>query len=260
MPTRSCAPHCGRRKGRRDRAHIQPPAHGRAGRLSAAPCDHCRTRHRRAQPHRLAPYWSGGRHAHAYASPGDPQCGIAGAAASRPVRVGETTGKEHAMRGDGLYRRGEVWWMTWRTPDGKRHRASTEKHYHEEAKAVRDRLAGDVASNRPVILPGKVTLHDLKELIVADYKAKRRRSLGRLKGALEPLIEFFGRRPVASISWGDTLKYRQHREAQGRAMATVNYELAALRRMCRLGVKDGKLSMVPVVETPDPKNARSGFF
>ena len=39
------------------------------------------------------------------------------------------------MRGDGLYRRGELWWMSWRTPDGKRHRASTEKQYHEEAKA-----------------------------------------------------------------------------------------------------------------------------
>ncbi len=24
------------------------------------------------------------------------------------------------MRGDGLYRRGEVWWMTYVTPDGKR--------------------------------------------------------------------------------------------------------------------------------------------
>lgn len=150
--------------------------------------------------------------------------------------------------------------MTWRTPDGKRHRASTGKHYHREAKAERDRIAGDVAHGRPVILPGKVTLADLKELIIADYKAKRRRSLGRLEGALEPLLAFFGRRPVASISWGETLKYREHREEQGRAMATVNYELAALRRMCRLGVKDGKLALVPVVETPDPKNARTGFF
>lgn len=88
----------------------------------------------------------------------------------------------------------------------------------------------------------------------------KRRSLRRLLGALKPVLSFFGRRPAASISWGDTLKYREWRTAQGRAMATINQELAALRRMCRLGVKDGKLSAVPVVETPDPKNARTGFF
>jgi len=159
-----------------------------------------------------------------------------------------------------LYRRGEVWWMTYLGPDGKRRRASTGERYHEKAKAVRDRHAGDVAAGRPVAPPGKITLEKLKDLIEADYKTKGNRSLRRLKGALKPILEFFGRRPVASISWGDTLKYRDWRKDQGRAPATINQELAALRRMCRLGVKDGKLSTVPVVETPDPKNARSGFF
>lgn len=164
------------------------------------------------------------------------------------------------MNGDGLYRRGEFWWMTYIGPDGKRRRASTGERYHEKAKAVRTRLAGDVAAGRPVAPPGKVTLEDLRELIEADYKTKGNHSLRRLKGALKPILEFFGRRPVASISWGDTLKYRDWRNGLGRAPATINQELAALRRMCRLGVKDGKLSAVPVVETPDPKNARAGFF
>jgi integrase len=164
------------------------------------------------------------------------------------------------MRGDGLYRRGEVWWMTYVTPDGKRHQASTGQHYHEDAKGVRNRLVGDLASGRPVALPGKTTLAQLGELIVADYKTRKQRSVGRVKGALKPLTAYFGRQRVASISWGDTVKYRQHRQAEGLGIASINYELAILRRMLRLGAKDGKLAAVPLVETPDPKNARSGFF
>jgi integrase len=150
--------------------------------------------------------------------------------------------------------------MTYRTPDGKRHRASTEQHYHDDAKTVRDRLAGDLASGRPVAAPGKTTLTQLGELIIADYKTRKQRSLGRVKGALKPLTAYFGRQPVVSISWGDTVKYRQHREGHGLAMASINYELAVLRRMLRLAVKDGKLATVPIVETPDPQNARAGFF
>ncbi len=163
------------------------------------------------------------------------------------------------MRGDGLYRRGEVWWMSWVTPDGKRHWASTGEHYHEAAKGVRDRLVGDLASGRPVSAPGKTTLEQLGELITADYATRKNRSLPRLKGALKPLKEFFGRQQVSSISWGDAVKYRQHRATEGLAVASINYELAILRRMLRLAVRDGKLMAAPPIDTPDPKNARQGF-
>ncbi len=164
------------------------------------------------------------------------------------------------MRGDGLYRRGGVWWMTWRTPDGKRHRASTEKHYHQEAKAVRDRLAGDVASHRPVTLPGKVTLATLCELIRTDYRVRGRRSGGTLETDLKRLTEYFGHHKAASISWGEAQKYREWAQGQGYAEATIAKRLAALKRMLRLAVKDGKLGAAPLIEIPQPKNARTGFF
>ncbi len=164
------------------------------------------------------------------------------------------------MRGDGLYRRGGVWWMTWRTPDGKRHRASTEKHYHQEAKAVRDRLAGDVASHRPVTPPGKVTLATLCELIRTDYRVRGRRSGGTLETDLKRLTEYFGHHKAASISWGEAQKYREWAQGQGYAEATIAKRLAALKRMLRLAVKDGKLGAAPLIEIPQPKNARTGFF
>jgi len=150
--------------------------------------------------------------------------------------------------------------MTWRTPDGKRHRASTEKHYHQEAKAVRDRLAGDVASHRPVTLPGKVTLATLCELIRTDYRVRGRRSGGTLETDLKRLTEYFGHHKAASISWGEAQKYREWAQGQGYAEATIAKRLAALKRMLRLAVKDGKLGAAPLIEIPQPKNARTGFF
>jgi integrase len=165
------------------------------------------------------------------------------------------------MRGDGLYRRGEVWWMTYVTPDGKRHQRSTGKHYHEEAKVERDRLVGDLASGRPVVVsaPSKTTLEELGTLITADYTTRQHRSLPRMKGALKPLKAYFGKRPAASISWGDAVKYREHRTKAKLSVASINYELAILRRMLRLAVRDGKLMAAPPIDTPDPKNARKGF-
>lgn len=106
--------------------------------------------------------------------------------------------------------------MTYVGPDGKRRRASTGEHYYEKAKAVRDRHAGDVAAGRPVAPPRKVTLHDLKDLIEADYKTKGNRSLRRLKGALKPVLKFFGRRPAASISWGRHAEISRMAKGPGR--------------------------------------------
>src|SRR5882724_12918185 len=106
-------------------------------------------------------------------------------------------------RGDGLYRRGEVWWMTYVTPDGKRHQVSTGKPYHDEAKIERDRIIGELAHGRPVVLPGKLTFADLCELIRADYRAKRRKSLTTLETSLSQLERFFGARRAAAIVSSD---------------------------------------------------------
>ena len=161
---------------------------------------------------------------------------------------------------DGLFRRGETWYASYVTPDGRRARVSTGKRYYSEAKAERNRIVGELAHGRPVVLPRKVTLDQLGELIEADYTMRGQRSLKRVRLALKPLQVHFGKRPVASITWGDTLEYRQQRVGAGLAPASINYELAILRRMLRLGVKDGKLIAVPPIETPNPDNARQGTF
>ncbi len=163
-------------------------------------------------------------------------------------------------RGDGLYRRGEVWWMTWRTPDGKRHRASTREHYHEQAKAVRDRSMGELANGRAVVAPGRLTFEDLCALIRTDYDVQRRRSRRTLERSLACLAEYFKTRKAASITWSDSQTYRTWRRGKGWSDAYVNRHLAALKHALRLAVKDGKLAAVPLFEIVNPHNARQGFF
>jgi len=55
-------------------------------------------------------------------------------------------------------------------------------------------------------------------------------------------------------------EYEAARLEAGAARATVNYELAILRRMFRLGVKARRVRARLEIEVGQPRNARQGFF
>jgi len=56
------------------------------------------------------------------------------------------------------------------------------------------------------------------------------------------------------------LAYQRARKEQGAANATINRELAALKRMFRLGEKAGKIARRPYIDMLQEANARKGFF
>lgn len=164
-------------------------------------------------------------------------------------------------RGDGLYRRGRVWWVTLRLANGKRERRSTETTDYEDAKRIRDQTRGALADRRAAPLLARATFADGCELIRADYRVKGRRSTGTLKTTLKRLGEHFAPdRLLASIGWSDATQYRLWRQGQGFAIATINKHLAALKHLLRLAVRDGQLAAAPPIDIPDPENARQGFL
>jgi len=101
---------------------------------------------------------------------------------------------------------------------------------------------------------------DLASLLLDEYRANGRKSLDRMEDAVDHLREFFAACRAQAISTERTLAYVRHRQEQQAANATINRELAALKRMFRLGEKAGRVVRRPYIDMLQERNARTGFF
>jgi hypothetical protein len=93
-------------------------------------------------------------------------------------------------------------------------------------------------------------------------RASRRTRAGQRIGsssAWAQLLPFLGARKAIQVTSADVTAYRVKRQEAGAAAATVNRELAALKRMFSLAVKGERLQRMPI-EMLKENNARRGFF
>ncbi|MBI4540062.1 MAG: hypothetical protein HY704_11210 [Gemmatimonadetes bacterium] len=151
-----------------------------------------------------------------------------------------------------------VYWCVYYR-NGKRICESTRTDRLGEAKRfLQDRLRDRVGPPRREL--EKVQLPELAELVRADYKNNGRRSVGNLERVLRPLLAAFDGWRAVNITTAETERYKADRLAAGYAPGTVNRELAALRRMFRLGKRHGLVVQVPDVVALAENNARKGFI
>jgi len=101
---------------------------------------------------------------------------------------------------------------------------------------------------------------DLVTLLLDEYRANGRKSLGRAEAAGDHLKGFFTGWRAQAISTDRILAYVRHRQQQHAANATINRELAALKRMFRLGERAGQIVRRPFIDLLQEHNARTGFF
>lgn len=106
----------------------------------------------------------------------------------------------------------------------------------------------------------RTTFEDLVEMLTDDYKANQRRSFNRVIGSVGHLQEFFGQARALEITSDRISLYVKCRLEAGATNATINRELAALKRMFRLGVQSRKVAEVPYVPMLHERNTRTGFF
>lgn len=164
-------------------------------------------------------------------------------------------------RGNGqgsIYLRGNIWWIAY-TVSGQTRYESTQRRSKTEAEAVlRAKLyrhdRGD--SDHPV-----VTLERAGVILGDDYRANGRRSIVHVLRAFGRAAKWFG--PETDIKTITTVRVNSYvgdRLESGAAPATVNREMAALKRALRLCHRANLLDRVPHITLLRENNARKGFF
>jgi integrase/DNA-binding XRE family transcriptional regulator len=166
------------------------------------------------------------------------------------------------MKGLGrIYRRGGVWWIRY-GHRGQDLRESSGSRRKEEARALLLKRLQEIGRPGFVdpLAEKRVLVTDLLDAVVVDYQNNRRRSLSTLRWRLAPLRAFFAFERAIDVTEHRVERYKRARLDDGKAPATANRELAALRRAFRLGVRQRRITQTPDISLLAEDNVREGFI
>lgn len=105
----------------------------------------------------------------------------------------------------------------------------------------------------------RTTLEQLVDLVETDYRSNGRKSLSRALRSITRLrAELDG--PAIEITAERLARYVRTRLGEGEANATINRDLAILKRAFRLGERAGLAPRRPYIAMLAEHNARKGFF
>ena len=186
-----------------------------------------------------------------------------------PVEAAPVAQKKEKQtpRGFGsVYQRGRIWHVGY-LHHGKWHRESS----HSDNKADAERLLKErwkqIGKGR-FIGPSedRVTMDSLFDGLENDYTINRRRSLGSVRGFLKHLRDAFGGMKAVAVTEDRIERYKLARLAEKTQRgkrpiqpATVNRELAALRKAFRLAVRQRLIVEAPAITLLEENNIRQGF-
>src|SRR5512139_412388 len=155
-------------------------------------------------------------------------------------------GKEESKMGCIYRRKGMLWIKYYR--NGKSYYESSHSGKKEVATRLLKRREGEIAKGElPGICFDKVRFDDLAKDYVNDYRINGKRTTAKAERCARYLEEVFGGMRVTEITTTRIRSYIESRIGSGLSHASINRELAALKRMLRLGAQSSppKIGQIP---------------
>lgn len=156
------------------------------------------------------------------------------------------------------------YWYIKYTSNGKRYYESTGTTLKRKAKEILHTREIDIGKGIPVGSDlTKIRLDELLEDVINDYIVNNRRTLTDLSIRIRlHLLKHFGGHKVGSITTASINKYVVTRLREGAKPATVNRELAILKRAFTLACRSTPPKVVTRLHIPllTEDNVRKGFF
>lgn len=177
----------------------------------------------------------------------------------------ETT--KRRARGEGrIYRRGRIWWIQYCRNGRHMYESSRSENRRAAENLLRQRLGQVAAGVAPLPRAHRITYENLRDSLLADYSANKRKWLRIGKDGkpylcgFSTLDAFFRNFRAVDITTDSIRAFMRDRQEDGAANGTINRSLALLRRMFRLAVADGKLREVPHLPMLKEAPPRKGFL
>lgn len=170
------------------------------------------------------------------------------------------TRSRFAISGFGApFLRGKTWWIRyhWR---GREFRDTSRSQREADAGRMLKEKYKAIARGRFVASEDRVLLIDLLDTLKVDYENNGRRSIDTLAFRLAPLRKVFALDRAIDVTEERIARYTAARLAEKMTPATVNRELAALKRAFRLAVEQKRVSAAPTIKLLAEHNVREGFL
>jgi integrase len=155
------------------------------------------------------------------------------------------------------------YWINYIGVDGHRHHESTKSTRLDDAQRMLTDRLGDVQRGVPVTPKmGRKTFGEGVGSVIANQKANGRRSVAHTERRVVKHIKphFGSNRLLGSITTADLDEYVAARLAASAAPASINQELAIIKRAFRLAIRAKELIVMPHVPMLTLDNVREGFF
>jgi len=168
-----------------------------------------------------------------------------------------------------IYKRTDssFYWMKW-IVDGKLYRESTKTSNLKKAKKIAQKKESDILKHKGIIGADEITLKDMIQEVLFDYRANGRKSIDVVELRAKTLYDYFGENTkIINITEDIIHKYITYRLTECKnnrkeaiKPSTINRELMLLKRGFSIMMERHFIGVSPTIKMMKEDNVRKGFF